>query len=341
MAVSWQANARDACAARWRRRPATRCWRACARSAFNPSRRRSRRRARASIARSTSPAFGEPVKQRDVVIFTRQLGTMIDAGLPIVQCLDILAQQTDEQEVARQDRASSRTTSRPASTFTDALRKHPKIFDDLFVNMVAAGEIGGILDTHPAPPGGLHGEGHEAEGKIKGAMIYPGDHHHRRRRRHRRSCCLRHPGVRRALLAASGRRCRRRRSSSSTCRNFTIAYFHYHHRRHHRGRRARSRHVVPDRTRALLASTRSLLAVAGLRRPDPQVRRSPASRARSSTLVSSGVPILDALHDHRHDRRQQGRRAGGARDPPEHQRGQLDRRAADRRARSSRRWSAR
>ena len=89
----------------------------------------------------TIPGFGESIKQRDVVIFTRQLATMIDAGLPIVQCLDILGSQSPNKKlrvVIRQ----LKDEVEAGSTFTDALKKHPKLFDDLFVNMVAAGEIG-------------------------------------------------------------------------------------------------------------------------------------------------------------------------------------------------------
>jgi len=118
------------------------------------------------------PGFGESVKTKDIVVFTRQLGTMIDAGLPIVQCLDILAAQTENKKL--------RTTIRQlkddvesGSTFTEALKKHPKLFDDLFVNMIAAGEIGGILDNILQRLSSYMEKAMKLKAKIKGAMIYP------------------------------------------------------------------------------------------------------------------------------------------------------------------------
>ena len=92
------------------------------------------------------PTFGAPVKAHDVVIFTRQFATMIDAGLPIVQCLDILAAQTDNKKF-RKVISAVKDDVESGTTFADAMRKHPKLFDDLYINMVQAGEIGGILDT--------------------------------------------------------------------------------------------------------------------------------------------------------------------------------------------------
>lgn len=118
------------------------------------------------------PGFGESVRTKDIVVFTRQLGTMIDAGLPIVQCLDILAAQTENKKL--------RTTIRQlkddvesGSTFTEALKKHPKLFDDLFVNMIAAGEIGGILDNILQRLSSYMEKAMKLKAKIKGAMIYP------------------------------------------------------------------------------------------------------------------------------------------------------------------------
>ncbi len=90
--------------------------------------------------------FGKSVDAKDLVKFIRQFATMIDAGLPLVQCLDILASQEPNkyfQSVLRDIKA----TVEEGSTFSDALKKHPKVFDDLFVNLVHAGEVGGILDT--------------------------------------------------------------------------------------------------------------------------------------------------------------------------------------------------
>ena len=99
--------------------------------------------------------FGAGIKTRDVVIFTRQFATMINAGLPLVQALDILAQQTENKMLA------------------DALRKHPKAFSDLYVNMVAAGEAGGILDTILLRLAQFLEKNDAIVRKVKGAMVYP------------------------------------------------------------------------------------------------------------------------------------------------------------------------
>jgi len=118
------------------------------------------------------PGFGESIKSRDVVIFTRQLATMIDAGLPIVQCLDVLAGQSPNKKLRGVVRQLKEEVE-AGSTFTDALRKHPKLFDDLFVNMVAAGEVGGILDNILHRLAGYMEKAMKLKSKIKGAMIYP------------------------------------------------------------------------------------------------------------------------------------------------------------------------
>lgn len=120
----------------------------------------------------TIPGFGDSISQRDVVIFTRQLATMIDAGLPIVQCLEVLGAQSPNKKlrgIVRQLKEEVES----GSTFTDALRKHPKLFDDLFVNMVAAGEVGGILDSILHRLAGYMEKAMKLKSKIKGAMIYP------------------------------------------------------------------------------------------------------------------------------------------------------------------------
>jgi len=90
--------------------------------------------------------FGSGVSPKDLQIFTRQLATMIDAGLPLVQCLDILANQTPNKIFAKVLH-QVKTSVESGATFSDALRKHPKVFDELYVNLCAAGEVGGILDT--------------------------------------------------------------------------------------------------------------------------------------------------------------------------------------------------
>ncbi|MGD8321601.1 MAG: type II secretion system F family protein, partial [Gemmatimonadota bacterium] len=97
-------------------------------------------------SREFNITFGTGVKTRDVVIFTRQFATMINSGLPLVQSLDILAEQT-ENPALRKTIQDVLYDVESGHTLADAMGKHPKIFSDLFVNMVAAGEAGGILDT--------------------------------------------------------------------------------------------------------------------------------------------------------------------------------------------------
>ena len=118
------------------------------------------------------PGFGEKVSQKDIVIFTRQLATMIDAGLPIVQALDVLAQQSENKTFSKSIKQVKQDVE-GGTTFADALRKHPKQFDDLYTNMVDAGEIGGILDTILARLSAYMEKAMKLKSKIKGAMIYP------------------------------------------------------------------------------------------------------------------------------------------------------------------------
>jgi type IV pilus assembly protein PilC len=91
-------------------------------------------------------SFGTGIKTRDIVIFTRQFATMINAGLPLVQALDILAKQTENKAFAKVIEQVQHDVE-SGNTLADALRKHPKVFTDLYTNMVAAGEVGGILDV--------------------------------------------------------------------------------------------------------------------------------------------------------------------------------------------------
>jgi type IV pilus assembly protein PilC len=113
------------------------------------------------------------IKTKDIVIFTRQFSTMINAGLPLVQALDILSKQSENkalQEVTRQvvyDVESGHTVA-------DALAKHPKAFTELYTNMVAAGEAGGILDTILMRLATFLEKNDALVGKVKSAMVYPG-----------------------------------------------------------------------------------------------------------------------------------------------------------------------
>jgi len=118
------------------------------------------------------PGFGGGVSDKDIVIFTRQFATMIDAGLPLVQCLEILEGQTENKTLAKTV-GEVRNAVEAGSTYADALGKHPKIFDDLYVNLVAAGEVGGILDTILARLTGYIEKNIRLKKQIKSAMVYP------------------------------------------------------------------------------------------------------------------------------------------------------------------------
>jgi len=112
------------------------------------------------------------VSQKDLAVFTRQFATMIDAGLPLVQCLDILGAQ-QENPTFKKVLVKVKEDVESGSTFADALIKHPKVFDPLFVNLVAAGEVGGILDTILSRLAEHIEKAMKLAKKIKGAMVYP------------------------------------------------------------------------------------------------------------------------------------------------------------------------
>src|SRR6059036_964027 len=116
--------------------------------------------------------FKAGIKTRDVVIFTRQFATMINSGLPLVQALDILQQQTENKVLADVTRQVVYGVE-SGHTLADALRKHPKAFSDLYVNMVAAGEAGGILDTILVRLAQFLEKNDAIVRKVKGAMVYP------------------------------------------------------------------------------------------------------------------------------------------------------------------------
>lgn len=112
------------------------------------------------------------VKSRDILIFTRQFATMIDAGLPLVQCLDILASQT-ENPAFRKVLFAIKSRVESGSTFSDALKEHPKVFDELFVGLCSAGEVGGILDTILNRLAAYREKNEKLKRKVKGALTYP------------------------------------------------------------------------------------------------------------------------------------------------------------------------
>jgi len=116
---------------------------------------------------------GSGVPTRDVVIFTRQFSTMINAGLPLVQSLTVLAEQTENKVLSDTTKAVVYDVESGA-TLADAFGKHPKVFSELYVNMVAAGEAGGILDTILGRLAVFLEKNDALIRKVKGAMVYPG-----------------------------------------------------------------------------------------------------------------------------------------------------------------------
>jgi type IV pilus assembly protein PilC len=117
-------------------------------------------------------SFGSPVTEKDLVIFTRQFATMIDAGLPLVQCLDILATQTENKKFGK-ILADVKTQVESGATFSDALKRHPRVFDELYCNLIQAGEVGGILDTILQRLGTYIEKAMKLKRQVKGAMVYP------------------------------------------------------------------------------------------------------------------------------------------------------------------------
>ncbi|MDJ0667102.1 MAG: type II secretion system F family protein [Desulfobacterales bacterium] len=118
-------------------------------------------------------SFLQPVvKQKDVILFCRQFSTMIDAGLPIIQCLDILHSQ-QENATFKKMLKNVKDSVESGSTLAEALKAYPKHFDDLFINMIHAGETGGILDTILRRLSTYMEKAAKLKAKVKGAMTYP------------------------------------------------------------------------------------------------------------------------------------------------------------------------
>src|SRR5207247_1646176 len=118
------------------------------------------------------PKFGGGVGQKEIAIFTRQFSVMLDAGLPLVQCLEILGQQQDNkafQKVIFQTRGDVES----GMTLADAMAKHPRVFEPLFTNMVAAGETGGILDVILQRLSTYLEKMVKLKSDVKSALIYP------------------------------------------------------------------------------------------------------------------------------------------------------------------------
>jgi len=116
--------------------------------------------------------FKPTVTGKDIVIFTRQLSTMIDAGLPLVQCLQILGKQ-QANVTFKKVLTTIQSDVETGTTLADSMRKHPKVFDNLYSNMIEAGELGGILDTILSRLAAFKEKSMALQKKIKGAMTYP------------------------------------------------------------------------------------------------------------------------------------------------------------------------
>jgi type IV pilus assembly protein PilC len=117
-------------------------------------------------------SFGNPVTLKDLVLFTRQFATMIDAGLPLVNCLEILGNQTENKRFGKIIIAVKESVE-GGSNLSDAMAQHPKVFDELFTNLVAAGEAGGILDTILNRQAVYLEKAARLRRQLKGAMTYP------------------------------------------------------------------------------------------------------------------------------------------------------------------------
>src|SRR5881396_1087502 len=114
----------------------------------------------------------QKITDKDLVVFTRQFATMIDAGLPLVQCLEILSAQTDNKSLGKV-LTEVKLDVESGSTYADALKKHPKVFDSLYCDMVRAGEAGGMLDTILQRLAKQMEKNAKLKAQIKSAMAYP------------------------------------------------------------------------------------------------------------------------------------------------------------------------
>jgi len=124
-----------------------------------------------AAAKAAKPS-GKSVSAKNLAVFTRQFSVMIDAGLPLVQCLEILGTQEEDKNFASVILAT-RTDVESGASLADAMKKHPKAFDPLFTNMIAAGEAGGILDTILKRLATYIEKAVKLRGQVKSAMIYP------------------------------------------------------------------------------------------------------------------------------------------------------------------------
>ena len=129
-----------------------------------------------SVKKKSESALFAPkvqkITERDIVLFTRQFSTMVDAGLPLVQCLEILGKGADNKTLG--DVVSDvKNSIEVGSNLSDSMRKHPKVFDSLYCNLVEAGEAGGILDTILSRLAAYIEKALALKKKVKAAMVYP------------------------------------------------------------------------------------------------------------------------------------------------------------------------
>jgi type IV pilus assembly protein PilC len=124
------------------------------------------------VKAKTPGKLGKAVKAKNLAVFTRQFSVMIDAGLPLVQCLDILGSQEEDKNFAAVI-LQTRTDVEGGASLADAMKKHPKTFDPLFSNMIAAGEAGGILDTILKRLATYIEKAVKLKSQVKSAMVYP------------------------------------------------------------------------------------------------------------------------------------------------------------------------
>ncbi len=129
-------------------------------------------KAREEAAKKKAAKGGKKASAKSLAVFTRQFSVMIDAGLPLVQCLDILGSQEEDKNFAAVI-LQTRTDVESGASLADAMRKHPKTFDPLFTNMIAAGEAGGILDTILKRLASYIEKAVKLTSQVKSAMVYP------------------------------------------------------------------------------------------------------------------------------------------------------------------------
>ena len=272
--------------------------------------------------------LGKKVTAKNLAVFTRQFSVMIDAGLPLVQCLEILGTQEEDKNFAAVI-LQTRTDVEVGASLADAMRKHPKTFDPLFTNMIAAGEAGGILDTILKRLATYIEKAVKLKGQVKSAMIYP-------------IAVIVIAGVVvgvilwkviptfAALFAGLGAELPLPTRVVIALSNNLVALLPVPVRRRRRRRLRASRRYYATDERPPRRSTGSLLKLPVLGNILRKIAVARFCRT-LSTLISSGVPILDGLEITAQDRRQRDRRGRDHGDAQEHRARRDDRGAARRR----------